>query len=135
MRWLEGSLGLRASSPLPSGSRLPPSPKGDGFWLLHMLYWVAQKGRLFLGLLLRSRWGGGGLWLFFLPYIYGHTKKSHLVRGGIFDIGFQYLHTVIHLGNCSGNYLVNATPTYWPAPFWRPVTLKPSASPTKRTGT
>ena len=28
---LGGSLGLRASSPLPSGSRLPPSPKGDGF--------------------------------------------------------------------------------------------------------
>ena len=31
---------MRASSPLPSGSRLPPSPKGDGFF----------------GLLLCSRW-------------------------------------------------------------------------------
>ena len=30
VRWLWGSLNLRASSPLPSGSRLPPSPKGDG---------------------------------------------------------------------------------------------------------
>ena len=77
-----------------------------------------------------------GWWgLLFLPYICGYTKKSHLERGGIFDIGFQYLHTVIHLGKCSGNYLVNATATYLPLAFWRPVTSKPSASPTKRTGT
>ena len=77
-----------------------------------------------------------GWWgLLFLPYISGRTKKSHLERGGIFDIRFQYLHTAIHLGNCSGNYLVNATPTYWPAPLVRPVTLKPRPSPTKRTGT
>ena len=30
VRWLWSSLRLRASSPLPSGIRLPPSPKGDG---------------------------------------------------------------------------------------------------------
>ena len=120
VRWLWSSLRLRASSPLPSGIRLPPSPKGDGFFL-GSCFTVARVVGMFC--------------LFLFPYISGRTKKSHLFRGGIFDIGFQYLHTVIHLGNCSGNYLVNATATYLPLPSWRPVTLKPRPSPTKRTGT
>ena len=122
----------RVSPLCPFGTSLP---QGRDYFLYVRSACVCylQGGRLFLGLLLCSRWGVGGCLCFL---IFAVVQKIPLLkRSGIFDIGFQYLHTVIHLGNCSGNYLVNATPTYWPAPFWRPVTLKPRASPTKRTGT
>ena len=124
-----GSLRLRASSPLPPLTR---SPLGDGFWLLHMLYGVAQKGWLFLGLLLCSCWGGGGCFSFLIFAVIQKNPTSKEVGFLILDFSIYILSFTC---NCSGNYLVNATPTYWPAPFWRAVTVKPRASPTKRTGT
>ncbi len=90
VRWLWSSLRLRASSPLPSGIRLPPSPKGDGFWLLHMLYGVAQKGRLFLGLLLCSRWGGGGCFSFLIFTVVQKNPTS-------FEVGFLILDFSIYI--------------------------------------
>ena len=48
MSLLGGSLGLRVSSPLPSGSRLPPSPKGDGFFS-GSCFAVAGVGALVVG--------------------------------------------------------------------------------------
>ena len=96
------------------------SPKGETIFYMYALFvFVICKGDGF-----------------FLGSCFAVIQKNPTsIRGGIFDIGFQYLHTVIHLGNCSGNYLVNATATYLPLPSWRPVTLKPRPSPTKRTGT
>ena len=46
-----GSLYSRVSSPLPSGSRLPPSPKGDGFFgapALQSLGWVARLWAVYI---------------------------------------------------------------------------------------
>ena len=86
-------------------SEFPPSVR-------HSPATFPQGGRLISGSCFAVAGVVGMFCLFLFPYISGRTKKSHLFRGGIFDIGFQYLHTVIHLGNCSGNYLVNATATY-----------------------
>ena len=73
VRWLWSSLRLRASSPLPPLARFP----------------FPQGGRLFRGSCFAVAGVVGMFCLFLFPYISGRTKKSHLFRGGIFDIGFQ----------------------------------------------
>ena len=91
---LGGSLYLRAS--LPSLSLWDISPPRERLFFICTLCLclLLPRGTAFSwapALQLLGWWG-----LLFLPYICSHTKKSHLERGGIFDIGFQYLHTVIH---------------------------------------
>ena len=86
----------RIECEFPPSVRLTPATFPQRGRLLAFAYalWGGSKGTAFLGapaLQLLGWWG-----LLFLSYICGYTKKSHLERGGIFDIGFQYLHTVIH---------------------------------------
>ena len=87
----------RIECEFPPSVRHSPATFPQGGRLLAFAYalWGGSKETAFLGAPALQSLGWCGLFL--LPYICVHTKNPTSIRGGIFDIGFQYLHTAIHL--------------------------------------
>ncbi len=73
------------------------SPKGETIFYMYALFvFVICKGD---GFFLGSCFAVAGVVgvVFASLYLRSYKKIPLLFRSGIFDIGFQYLHTVIHL--------------------------------------